>query len=230
VINGKKFIAIIPARGGSKGVPGKNIKEIAGRPLIAYTADQAETVTEIDRTVLSTEDAKIKSVAQKLGLTVIDRPSELAEDATRSEPVMVHALDGAEQLDGQSYDYIVLLEPTSPLRTPETILKCMQKIVETGAPSLLTVVKSTEFLGELKDNKFKPLFPQERGRRQDRPERFYMSGTVFTCSTGHIRQTGELMCNNWPYEIVNGEEIVDINTQADFDYAEYLLKRRAAKI
>ena len=162
-------------------------------------------------------------------MRVINRPPELAEDETRSEPVMVHALEESEKQDNVQYDNIVLLEPTAPLRTPETIRICMNRLVETGAPSLLTVTRSDEFYGEGKDGRFVPLFPNERGSRQERPERLYMSGTVFACTAVHLRETGELMCNDWPYVIVCGDEIIDINTEQDFEYAEYLLKKREKK-
>jgi len=227
VIGGKTFLAIVPARGGSKAVPRKNIKELNGRPLIAYTADQIEAVDEIDCAVLSTEDAEIKSTAETLGLRVIDRPMNLAGDETRSEPVIVHALDAAECQDGIRYDNIILLEPTSPLRTPQTIRTCMKKLVESGAPSLLTVAALGEFMGEGENGRFKPLFPNERARRQDRPLRYYMSGTVFACTASHLRETGELMCDDWPYVVVTGDETTDINTEKDFEYAEYLLSKRA---
>ena len=227
MIGGKSFLAIVPARGGSKGVPRKNIKAIAGQPLIGYTADQIAAVHEIDCAVVSTEDAEIKSVAIGLGMRVIDRPRELSADESRSEPVMLHALAQTEEEDGVRYDNVILLEPTSPLRTPETIRACMEKLVETGSPSLLTVARMNEFIGEGIEDRFRPLFPDERGRRQDRADRFYMNGTVFACTAEHLKSTGELMCDDWPYVIVSGDENTDINTEADFEYAEYLLMQKA---
>lgn len=110
-----EILAIIPVRGGSKGIPGKNIKPLAGRPLVAYTIDAAKNSKHVTRTIVSTEDSKIKNTALSLGAEVLDRPSELAQDETKTAPVLLHVV---EELEKQGYkpDVVVLLQATCPLR------------------------------------------------------------------------------------------------------------------
>ena len=147
MISDKSFLAIVPARGGSKGVPRKNIKFLGDRPLIAYTYDQIKAIEALDCSVLSSEDSEIRDVAENLGFRVVDRPPEFATDNASSESVMLNAVEIVEKEDGITHDFLILLEPTSPFRKPETILQCMRVLVDTGAPSVLTVAKTQEFFG-----------------------------------------------------------------------------------
>ncbi len=119
-VYGKKVLAVIPARGGSKRCPRKNARYFRGRRLLAWTAEAAQKSKLVDRLVLSTEDEEIKLIGQALGLEVIDRPAELATDTAACEDVMRHVL---KQLP--NYDYVVLLQPTSPLRTTSDIDHCL---------------------------------------------------------------------------------------------------------
>ena len=119
-INGARVLAVIPARGGSRRVPRKNIKFFKGRPLIGWTIDAARSSRLIDKTVLSTEDAEIKLAALKLGAEVIDRPGYLATDTAANEDVMRHALTVYP-----AYDWVVLLQPCSPLRQSADIDACL---------------------------------------------------------------------------------------------------------
>ena len=108
MIDEKRFLAVIPARGGSSGVPGKNIRPLAGRPLIAYTIDQAGAVLELDSVVVSTDDAVIHETAKALGSKVIARPAELATAEAQTEGALLHALDVMAQV-GETFDYVVVL-------------------------------------------------------------------------------------------------------------------------
>lgn len=120
MIGDYKVLAVIPARGGSKRCPRKNIKDYRGRPLIAWTLEAARASAYIDKTVLSTEDAEIKALAMELGATVLDRPPELATDTAANEDVMRHALTLHP-----GHEWVVLLQPTSPLRTALDIDNCI---------------------------------------------------------------------------------------------------------
>lgn len=124
---GKKILAIIPARGGSKGVIRKNIRDLAGKPLIYWTVKAAQESGVIDRLVVSTEDAEIADVARSCGAEVVDRPEELAQDETKTEPVMVHALQTVEK-EGYTPDYVSLIQCTSPFLTSHVIKGAVEKL------------------------------------------------------------------------------------------------------
>lgn len=124
-----KILAIIPARGGSKGIPGKNIKELNGKPLMAYTIEEALKCLEIDRVVVSTDSKEIAQVAEKYGAEVpFMRSAQLAADTSKTIDAVWDVLDRLEE----DYEYVVLLQPTSPLRLAEDITGAIQKAVETG--------------------------------------------------------------------------------------------------
>ena len=112
----KEILAIIPVRGGSKGIPGKNIKLLAGRPLVAYSIDAAKNSKYVTRTIVSTESPKIKQVVQSLDAEVVDRPQELAQDETKTAPVLLQVLDSLKQHENYEPDIVVLLQATCPLR------------------------------------------------------------------------------------------------------------------
>jgi CMP-N,N'-diacetyllegionaminic acid synthase len=223
MIEGRRFIAVVPARGGSKSVPRKNIRRLAGRPLLAWTSDQIKAVPEIDIAVVSTDDPAIARVAEQEGLRVIMRPKELAIDTAPTERALLHALDVLRDMGEPPFDYVVVLEPTSPLRRPETIRRCMSAIVERNGRSLMTVVESRSNIGRLSDGIFRPLDRNAPRRRQDRAPVYIESSTVYAASVEHLRKTGTLVCSDWLAEVVHSEEAVDINTELDFLVAERLI-------
>lgn len=135
-----RTIAIIPARGGSKGIRHKNIKELWGKPLIAYTIEASLGCKYIDKTIVSTEDKQIKEISLRYGAEVIDRPVELASDEAKTEPVMFHVVRELEK-QGEKIDLIVLLQPTSPLRKSEDIEKAFEQFMKEGADSLVSVTE-----------------------------------------------------------------------------------------
>ncbi|HEX2639627.1 MAG TPA: acylneuraminate cytidylyltransferase family protein, partial [Pyrinomonadaceae bacterium] len=136
-----RTLGIIPARGGSKGVPRKNIKLLCGKPLLAYTAESALAAKRLTRVILTTEDPEIAAVGEKLGLDIpFMRPADLAHDNTPTLPVVVHAVETLEQM-GETYDAVCLLQPTNPLRRPEEIDGCIDLLVRTGADSVFTVLR-----------------------------------------------------------------------------------------
>ena len=124
-----RTMAVIPARGGSRGLPGKNIRPLAGKPLIAHSIDQAKASGVCDVTLVSTDDQAIADVARAYGATVpFIRPRQLAEDLTPSEPVVAHALEAYEALSGDTIDIVVFLQPTDVFRTPELIRECVMRL------------------------------------------------------------------------------------------------------
>ena len=167
MIGAKRIVALIPARGGSKGVPGKNVRALGGRPLIEYTIETAFAVEGIDRVAVTTDDKKIRDVAAKAGAVVIDRPPELATAEASTEVALLHAL-AALEVKGERFDYVAVLEPTTPFRTAAGVRGALEAIVAKGAESLLSVVESREVQGWVGGGFFRPLMPGEPRRRQDR--------------------------------------------------------------
>ena len=134
----QKIISIIPARGGSKGIPRKNVKLLNNKPLIAYSIEQSLHSKLINKTYVSTEDNEIKRISKEYGAEVIDRPQELAGDIVSTEAVILHV---AEYLKND-FNYMVLLQPTSPIRYPRQIDKAIELIIKEKGDSLLSVYKN----------------------------------------------------------------------------------------
>ena len=127
MIKAERILAVIPARGGSLGISRKNIKMLNGLPLIVHTIKQTDVLSELDEIVVSTDDAEISNIARAHGCRVVARPPELATAEAKTESALLHTLDVLEA-NGDTFDYIVTLEPTSPFRTPELIRRSIEKL------------------------------------------------------------------------------------------------------
>ncbi len=217
----KRFLGVIPARGGSVGVPKKNVRPLGGKPLVVHTFEQANQVLELDQVVLSTDSEDIAATGRAYGVKVVIRPPELATSEARTEPAILHALDALD--DEAPFDYIVLLEPTSPFRTAKTISNCIQTIAEKGGVSLVTVRETRASLGNLMDGRFQLLNPDAPRRRQERQPLYYESSTVYVCSVDHLRATNSLISKDWLGVEVSEHEAFDINTMRDFFIAEAIV-------
>jgi len=140
MIDGRRVLAVVPARGGSKGIKLKNLREVRGRSLVARTGDVIDAVPEIDRAVVSTDHEEIAAAAQAAGIDApFRRPESLSGDRIGDFDVLCHALEATEQIDGRTYDIVVMLQPTSPLRTPEQVSRTIRTLVEGGWDSVWTV-------------------------------------------------------------------------------------------
>jgi CMP-N,N'-diacetyllegionaminic acid synthase len=226
MIDDKRVLAVIPARGGSKGVPRKNIAPLAGRPLIEYTIDQAIAASTLDLTVVSTDDGEIKAVAQARGIRVIDRPEALASDTASTEVALLHALDVLEAARVPPFDYIVVLEPTSPFRSAATIDGAVRALAASGEVSLVAVRETRENIGTIQDGIFKPIVPGAPRRRQDRAPFYIESSTIYVCETGYLRAAGTLVADRWAAYVAPEDETDDINTREDFQRVEFLMRQR----
>jgi len=178
----KTFLAIIPARGGSKGIPRKNVVDICGRPLIAWTISEAKKSKYLDRIILSSDDREICAVARKWGCEVpFMRPKKLSRDDTPGITPVFHAI----QTIPDKYDYIVLLQPTSPLRIVDDIDNCIKHCLAGGYPACVSVAEaeSTPYWMFLLNRKgeMKPLIKNLKGisRRQDFPKAYALNGAVY---------------------------------------------------
>lgn len=222
-----KILAIIPARGGSKGVPRKNIRDLAGKPLIAWTIEEAKKSCYIDRLILSSEDDGIIEVAKQYGCEVpFKRPLELAQDDTPGIEPVLHAI---EQCPG--YDYVVLLQPTSPLRTVEDIDGCIEKLLNSDADFCVSVTepeKSPYWMYTLEEERMVPLLPQEElvARRQDLPKVYALNGAVYAGEISKLFKSKSFINNNTCSYVMLQKHSIDIDSLYDFKICESILNER----
>ena len=228
-----RTLGLVPARGGSKGVPGKNSGHLAGRPLLAYTADAARASGVIDRIVLSTDSAEIAEIGRSVGFDVpFVRPSSLAQDDATMLPVVRHALDALSQADW-SPEILVLLQPTSPLRRPEHIREAVAKLQETGADSVVTVVEiprhlSPDYVMRIDDDVLRPFLIDgpSVGRRQDARPAYSRDGTVYACWRATVERYGSIYGDDCRPLIISAKESLSIDTPDDWQAAERVLVGR----
>lgn len=220
-----KILAVIPARGGSKGVPRKNIKELAGKPLIAWTIEAAKKSKYITRTILSSEDEQIIETAKKYGCDVpFIRPIELAQDNTPGIYPILHAI---EQCPG--YEYVVLLQPTSPLRTVEDIDGCIEYALQHQANFCVSITepeKSPYWMYTLKNESLKPLIEQKQltTKRQDLPSVYALNGAVYVAETRSLQKTKSFITDETIGYVMERNRSSDIDTEEDFSFCEWKLR------
>ncbi|PJO41192.1 acylneuraminate cytidylyltransferase family protein [Lysinibacillus xylanilyticus] len=219
-----KVLAIIPARGGSKGVPRKNIKELAGKPLIEWTIEEAKKSKYIDRIIVSSEDKEILQVAQKFGADVpFVRPANLAEDTTAGIEPVLHALEHFSD-----YEYVVMLQPTSPLRLVEDIDGCIEQLLQENAEfcvSVCEVGQSPYWMYTLDSStKMQPLLKEQTliTRRQDLPKVYTLNGAIYLANIDLLKQTRNFITEETIAYVMPVERSYDIDTEEDFKICEYL--------
>jgi len=224
MINGKTVLAIIPARGGSKGVPRKNIRELAGKPLIAWSIEAAKKSQYIDRIVVSTDDQEIAEVATQWGGEVpFLRPSELAQDSTPGIAPVLHMLSNLEP----SYDLVVLLQPTSPLRTVEDIDGTIALMLNRNAKACVSVVepdKSPYWMYTIEKNGYlHPALEGDYSRRQELPAVYALNGAVYAADVSWLYDKKTFLDEQTLAYIMPKERSADIDTELDFKITELLL-------
>lgn len=227
-----RILGIIPARGGSKGIPGKNIKLLGNKPLLSYTWESACESNLLTRTVLSTEDDRIIKVAQELGIEVpFKRPISLAKDNTTTLAVIVHLLKHFTKKN-EIYDAVCILQPTAPFRRKNLIDKAISKFVNLDVDSLITVrevparfnphwVFKAEY-GRLKtatgDRKIIP-------RRQDLPKAFHRDGAIYLTKTEVILNEASLYGKQIGYIDTSNDPYVNLDMPGDWEKAERMLEK-----
>lgn len=225
------LIAIIPARGGSKGIPRKNLKLLAGKPLIQYTIESAINSKMIDEILLTTDDDEIAELGERLGLPVrYRRPLELGADTTSMFSTVEHALQWFENEAGFLPEVTLLLQPTSPLRRIEDIDACIQEFYRKSATSLVSVHEMNEHpfecvFGDRESAQYLINPPIGVSRRQDYLEKFYyINGAVYIANTINylFRQSFIELGETIFYEI-SREHGIDIDTEFDLQVAEALM-------
>ena len=228
MITGQQVLGIIPARGASKGVPRKNIRIVGGRPLIAWTIDAARQSKYLDRVVVSTDDTEIAEVARGFGADVpFLRSAELAADDTPGIEPVLHAVDLLPD-----HDYIVLLQPTSPLRTAEDIDGCIELCVSSKAPaaaSVCRVEKSPYWMYTLeRDAKMRPLLDKTplASCRQDLPPVYVLNGAVYVAGTRWLKNAREFVTADTAGYVMPCARSLDIDTELDLKIADALLREK----
>jgi len=220
-------LGLVPARGGSKGVPGKNVRPLAGHTLLEYTVRAARESSVLDRVILSTDSLEIADAGRRAGLEVpFMRPAALAADDTPMVPVIEHAL-GEIARHGWSPDIVVLLQPTSPLRRPEHIRDAVAMLRETEADSVVTVVElprhlSPDYVMRIDGGRLKPFLPEGARvtRRQDARPAYSRDGTVYAFRRSTIEQLGGIYGNDCRPLVIDTNDSLSIDSQADWDEAE----------
>jgi CMP-N-acetylneuraminic acid synthetase len=217
-----KTIAIIPARGGSKRLPNKNVLDLGGIPLIAHSILYAqENSAIIDAVYVSTDDETINKIAFEYGAQVIVRPESLSCDVEPTVSAIRHVL---ESLDFK-VDNVVLLQPTNPLREANLLKEAFEVYQKGNYDSLFTVSQNHHKLGKIINGKFLP-FNYEIGQRsQDLEPLYFENGLLYISKAKIILENKVISENAFPYEVNSIFANVDIDTQEDFNYAEYLINR-----
>ena len=216
-----KTIAIIPARGGSKRLPNKNTLLLGGIPLLAHSILYAQANSAIiDEVFVTTNDKEIKKVALQLGAKVIDRPDAISGDLEPTITALQHVMSSLEF----EVENCVVLQPTNPLRPKNLLHDCFQKYQELKIESLFTVTRNHQKFGTISNNKFSPFKYKIGQRSQDLEPLFFENGLLYITNSKSIKK-GEIITENaFPFVTNHIFAQVDIDTQEDFDYAEYLFK------
>lgn len=235
MINNKKIIAIIPARGGSKGLPRKNIRILAGKPLIVWTIEQANCSNYIDKVIVSTEDDEIAEISRKYEAEVpFLRPKELARDDSPTIDVIMHAVNWFED-KGDYFDIVVLLEPTSPLRDVEDIDKCIQMLIShPTAKAIVSVAKlesaHPEFNVTINDE---GLIRKLNGttnfnvlRRQELEDIYFFEGSVYISETLTLKQKRTFYHESTLAYVVPKYKSLEVDEISDFICIEALMKTK----
>lgn len=228
-----KVLGLVVARGGSKGVPRKNIRKLAGKPLLTYTAECAAKAQSLSRVVLSTEDAEIADVGKQAGLEVpFTRPAELARDDTPAFPVIRHAVEWLAK-NGDPYDAVCLLQPTDPLRRPEDVDGCVDLLKTSGADCVISVLPVpldynphwVYLRGDDGSLRLSTGEKQPIPRRQSLPPAFCRSGSVYAFKTDVVLRGDNIYGDRVMGYPVDPERTSNIDTLDDWERAERLLSK-----
>jgi N-acylneuraminate cytidylyltransferase len=227
VINGQRILAIIPARGGSKGLPRKNIIDVNGKPLIQWTIDVAKDSKYLDRVVISTEDDEIASICKNLGADVpFKRPISLAEDSTPGMAPILHAVDAV----GQDYELVMVLQPTSPLRLAEDIDAAIELLVTRQVNSCVSVSiqeKSPYWMYSKSDtDKLVPILEGDFPTRQSAPVTYALNGAIYVALTDWLKQSKTFLSEETIAFVMPRERSIDVDGWLDLILVNALLSTR----
>ena len=224
MLNNKSFLVIIPARGGSKRLPRKNVLPLAGKPLIAWSIEASLKSKYIDKVIVSSDDNEILEISKNYGSDIIKRPDELASDTASSFDTIVHAIESEEK-----YDYVVLIQPTSPLRTEKHINEAIELLTKKEADAIISVTlaeHSPLWSNVLpQDNSMKDFLNDTilNARSQDLDTYYRLNGAIYICKTEKLLENKSFFLKENIYAyIMDNESSVDIDEKMDFKLAELL--------
>jgi CMP-N,N'-diacetyllegionaminic acid synthase len=224
----KRILSIIPARGGSKGLPRKNIIDLAGKPLIAWTIEASISSKYITKTIVSSDDDEILEVSKKYGSEIVRRPDNLASDTATSESVVEHVIDYLKSI-GEEFDLIILLQPTSPLRTFSDINRAFEIVFDSDATALISVTEiDNKFLKSFKENSngfLKSVSNNEYPfmRRQDLPITYIGNGAIYIIMMDEFMKKLSFLTDRTAPYIMDVAKSLDIDTFSDVQKASDIL-------
>ena len=230
---GKRILAVVPARGGSKGIPRKNLKEICGKSLIKHAADTCKAIPWLDCSVISTDDEEMAEEARNNKLEVpFMRPDYLGTDDASSLDMWIHAWLTSEKIKSEKFDISILLEPTSPLRTPKDIELCVTKLIKNDYPGVATVslmpahYRPQKTLTIKNDGKIGFYLPNDNNYvpRQKIPAYYYRNGICYALTRKKLIEEKTILDESI-FAMLIEREVVNIDDPFDMELAEFLLKR-----
>ena len=229
----QKVLGIINARGGSKGIPRKNIKALKGKPLIGYSIEAGLKSECIDDLIVSTDDEEIAAVAKEMGASVpFIRPADLSGDNVRQIEVILHCINYLKDEQQKNYDYIALLQPTSPLRIAEDIDNAYDLLIEKQADSVISFTSVENHhpyhMYYIEDHKIKSVIDHDRSnlQRQTLQEAFIVNGAVRIVNTDVLIKSKSFFSDNSVSYIMPNERSINIDEPYDWQLAEFILSRR----
>ncbi|MCC3646344.1 acylneuraminate cytidylyltransferase family protein [Cytobacillus oceanisediminis] len=227
-----KILAVICARGGSKGVPNKNIRLINGKPLIAYTIEMAMEYTNFDRVIVSTDSPDIAKIAEQYGAEVpFLRPKELSLDTSPKIPVLQHAVNFLHEHENEKYDLIVDLDPTSPLRIVQDIDNCINKMHKYKPNIVFSVTKAKKnpYFNMVEEKDGKVFLSKQLNhpvtRRQDAPAVFELNASIYVYKTDFLLSTNTIFSDNSMAVEMPEYRSIDIDRPIDFEFIEFLMRK-----
>jgi N-acylneuraminate cytidylyltransferase len=223
-----RVLAIIPARGGSKGIPRKNVRPIGGKPLVARTIEAARASNRVGRVIVSTDDSEIAAVAHRFGAEVVDRPAEISGDAASSESALLHVLDHLRNVEGYEPDLVVFLQATSPLRRPHDVQTAIETIEREGADSLFSACPAHGFVWRLHEGQLRSLTYdyRNRPRRQDIGEDLVENGSIYVFKPRILREHNNRLGGKVAIYRMDPFDSFQVDGPGDFERMEQMVTLR----
>jgi len=223
-----KILSIVPARGGSKGIPKKNLTLLNNKPLLYYTVNASLNANHIDRTIVTTDNDEISNFAKKHGAEVIKRPKKLSDDKAQLEPVMEHVIKVLERNENYFPDILVLLQNTSPLRTATHIDEALDFFFTKKYDSILSGFKSHRFFWKMKADRVFPFNynPKKRSRRQEISNQFIENGAIYITKLSSFKKSKCRISGKIGLYVMPEEISIEIDSKFELSLANFILKNQ----
>ena len=225
------IVAVIPARGGSKGIPLKNLQPVQDKPLIVHTIEHAQSSQLINRVVVNTDHSEIASVAKNCGAEVLSRPKEMGSDTSEVDPLLMWTVNKIEEIDSARVDIIVLLYPTAPLRRVSAIDEAINMVVSEGFDSVLSLYRDETYLWRVNDGVVEPTnyIPAERAPRQlEGWNQWAENKALYVMKRDLLMESGCRLGGRIGYVEMSKGESIDIDEPDDLDLCRQIMKQKSA--